>query len=412
MDTTKRPRRTVEAYRDELLALVEPLVSRETVPLALARGRVLAEPVVSRCDVPAFDNSAMDGFAVRHADLAEGVVLREVAEVAAGSSLDPAIAAGECVRIMTGAPVPTDADTIVPVELVTLADDGVRIDSFGEVGRHVRPAAEDLRSGDLVLSAGTVMDAAALGAAAAAGAGAVVCVGRPRVAVIATGDELVVPGGELGRGQIYESNGTWLAASVAALGAEPLVVRPAGDDPAALRVVLDDLAGRCDLIVLSGGVSVGDHDVVRLALDAVGVELRHVSMQPGKPQGFARWPSASAEPVEVPVIALPGNPLSTAISFELFVAPVIARLHGCDEQRRWVPAVALDGWTSPAGRRQIVPAVLEITDDGRLGVRPNHRRGSASHMVTALVGADVLAMVDDDTTQAEPGTTVLVRRIS
>lgn len=418
--TTDRPRRSVEEYRDELLALVEPLAGTdggvEDVPLARAHGRVLARPVASRCDVPAFDNSAMDGFAVRHADLAAGVVLREVAEVAAGSSADPAIGPGECVRIMTGAPLPADADTVVPVEQATVAGGGIRIDSFGEPGRHVRRAAEDLRAGDEVLAAGAVLDAAGLSAAAAAGAGTVACTRRPRVAVVATGDELVAPGGELGRGQIFESNGTYLAALVTQLGAEPVVAAPATDDPDALRALLDDLAGRCDLVVLSGGVSVGDHDVVRMALDAVDVELRHVTMQPGKPQGFARWPVPSAVAgaggATVPVVALPGNPLSTATSAQLFVGPLVRRMLGVTDEPRWVPAVALAGWRSPAGRRQLVPVAVEVAADGRLGVRPAHRRGSASHMVTSLAHADALAMVADDVEAVDEGTTVLVRRMS
>ena len=211
----ERLRLSQPEYLAEILALVEPLADTEDVPVAAASGRTLAAPVTSRGPVPAFANSAMDGFAVRHEHLAPGVVLRVVADVPAGSSADPRIGPCMAVRIMTGAPVPTDADTIVPVELTSDAPGGVRIDEVPVRGSHVRGAGEDLEAGDEVLAAGTVLDPGALGLVAAAGRPTVRVVRRPRVAIAATGDELRPAGSELGRGQIYESNGTFLAAAAA-----------------------------------------------------------------------------------------------------------------------------------------------------------------------------------------------------
>ena len=222
---TARVLLTVDEYREELLtdllAGSGPLPDTEQVPLVQALGRVLAEPVRAGGDVPAFANSGMDGYAVRHADLTDGTsALRVVGAVAAGSSLAPALAAGECVRIMTGAPVPTDADTIVPVELTDGGHDSVTITGTVEPGQHLRGAGEDVRAEDVVADAGVTVTARVLGTLAAAGTAAVSVRRRPVVAVAATGDELVAPGGALERGQIFESNGTHLAATLTELGVE------------------------------------------------------------------------------------------------------------------------------------------------------------------------------------------------
>ena len=398
-----RPVLSVEQYLDELLALVEPLPG-ESCRLDAALGRTLATSVASRGAVPAFDNSAMDGFAVRHDDLRPGAVLREVAEVAAGSGADPRFGAGECVRIMTGAPVPTDAEAVIPRELVTELPGGVRIDEVPAGGTHIRRAGEDLAPGQRVLDAGHLLDPAAIGLVAACGLAEVTVSRRPRVAVAATGDELVAPGGQLGRGQIFESNGRHLAASLARDGAEVLRLGVLPDDPDAFARGLD-ATGDVDLIVLAGGVSVGDHDVARIVLtERAGGQFRHVRMQPGKPQGFAHWRAT-------PVVALPGNPMSAAISYEMFVRALIGRMLGRAE-RPWLSAVTAAGWPSPAGRRQLVPVTTSITDAGQLTVQPTHRRGSASHLVSALALADSLAMVPEDITEVHPGDRLLVRGLA
>lgn len=404
----ERRRLSVEEYLGEVLALVAPLEA-EVLPLSGAHGRTLASPVTASGPVPAFANSAMDGFAVRHADLAAGVRLAVVADVPAGSAADPALRPGQCARIMTGAPVPTDADTIVPLELTSADAAGVRIDEVPPAGAHVRHPGEDLAAGDVVLTAGAVLEPRALSLVAAAGRPDVEAVRRPVVAVAATGDELVPPGTPLGRGQIHESNSVFLAAAARRDGADVRSARTLPDDPDAFAVALDRLAADADLVVLSGGVSVGDHDVVRIVLGRGESAFVHVGMQPGKPQGWGRWRTASGR--VVPVVALPGNPLSAAVSYELFVRPVLERLLG-RPPRPWATAVVTEGWHSPAGRRQFLPVVLGSDEAGRRTARPAHRRGSASHLVSALALADALADVAASVTEVAPGDVVPVRSLS
>lgn len=396
---------SVEEYLAEVLALVRPLPEVETVAIREASGRTLAEPVLARGDVPAFANSAMDGYAVRAADLAPGVVLHVQAEVLAGSGADPVFGGCACVRIMTGAPLPSRADAVVPVEQTTPVEGGVRIDEIVEVGRHVRRAGEDVRAGDVVLEAGVRLGARELSAAAAAGAGRVVCVRRPVVGVIATGDELVAPGQPLERGQIYESNATFLGAAIARDGGVAVVADAVRDTPADFAAALDSLAEQCDVIVVSGGVSVGDADVTRIVLEAAGANFRHVRMQPGKPQGWARWGASGT-----PVVGVPGNPLSAAVSYEVFVGPLVDRLHDRPTPG-WSVAMATQGWTGPSARRQIIPVLLDVDESGRQVVKPAHRRGSASHMVTSLAAANALAAVPEGTASVVPGDLVAVRRL-
>lgn len=408
--TTQRTLLTVEEYLDELLgdllAGAGPIEETESVPLSQALGRVLAEPVHAIGDVPAFANSAMDGYAGRQADLASPpATLDVVADVAAGSGDDPAIGPGQCVRIMTGAPVPTDADTIVPVELTDAGTQVVVVHEAPERGRHVRAAGEDVRAGDVIAPAGATVTARILGSIAAAGTAVVTVRRRPVVAVAATGDELVAPGGSLERGQIFESNGTHLAATLAELGAEVSHSVVLTDDADAFAAGLDALAEGADLVLLTGGVSVGAFDVSRIVLErsAQGV-FRHVRMQPGKPQGWARWQ-------DVPVLAFPGNPVSAAISFEVFGRPVIDHLLGRQPVDGPTTAVAGRGWRSPAGRRQFVPVALGSDGTGRLLATPAHRRGSASHMVTSLAGAHAVAVVPEDTDEVAAGDLVQIRSL-
>lgn len=407
--TTHRELLSVEEYLDELFVLLgnaSPLTDTEEVPLAAALGRVLAAPVHAVGDVPAFANSGMDGYAVRHADLAPlPATLQVVGAVPAGSGEDPSIEPGQCVRIMTGAPVPTAADTVVPVEITDGGTQTVTITESREHGQHVRGAGEDVRAGDLVAASGTTITGRVLGSLAASGTPLVTVRRRPVVAIAATGDELVPPGGALERGQIFESNGTHLAATLTELGAD---VRPPvvlADDNDAFTAGLDELAAGADLVFLTGGVSVGDFDVSRIVLEQCAESaFRHVRMQPGKPQGWARWRG-------VPVIAFPGNPVSTAISFEVFGRPVLDQLLGRETSGGATLAVAGSGWRSPAGRRQLVPVRLSSDDTGRLVATPNHRKGSASHMVTSLAGAHALAVVAEETDAVEPGDLVRVRSL-
>ena len=408
---TERVKLSVEEYLAELLELVAPIEEFEVVLLGEARGRTLARPVVAAADVPVMANSAMDGFAVRATDLAVGATLDVVADVPAGSPLDPDMGSGQCCRIMTGAPLPTDADTIVPVELVEQSANRTQI-TLNEIpppGAHVRGAAEDFTRGVEVLPAGILLGARELGLVSGAGVSKVSVVRRPRVAVVATGDELRPPGATLDRGQIFESNGLFLATAMMEAGADVVARLVLPDDDDEFSAGLEEAATLADLVVLSGGVSVGDHDVVRIVLQSRGATsaFRHVLMQPGKPQGWAVWRTDAER--NVPLVALPGNPLSTMVSFELFVTALLDRMLG-RATVGWQVAVAARDWTPPPGRRQFVPVHVEVDDSGRQHVSPVHRRGSASHMVSAAALADGLAMVEADVESVTTGDTVAFRR--
>ncbi len=393
----------LEQYRAELLALVTPDGRTQQVPLAEASGRVLAGPVTSRVSIPVFDNSAMDGYAVRFAEVHRAPVrLRVVADLPAGSCADPPAGPGECVRIMTGAPVPGFADTVVPVEDTDAGTAEVEVRRVpSRAGAHVRRAGEDVTAGTLLAGPGERLTPGLVGALAAAGVTAVAVRRRPVVAVCATGDELVADGSPLARGQIHESNSPALAAALARDGAEPRRDGPLGDDPGGLAAWLDAVAGSADLVVLTGGASVGAHDVVRDVLQQAGGVFRHVRMQPGKPQGWAVWGGT-------PVISLPGNPLSAALSYEVLVRPLLDRILGCPSPPD-ATAVAGRAWASPAGRRQLVPVRLGTDAGGRLVANPAHALGSASHLVTSLAAADGYALVAEDVTEVCPGDVVAVR---
>ncbi len=408
-----RDRLGIEEYRDELLGLVGRLTETERVPLAEASARVLAQPVTAAAAVPVFANSAMDGFALREADRRLGAELRVVAVVVAGSSLDPGLAPGECVRIMTGAPLPSQAEAVVPVELTEESGGMVRIVEEPGDKTHVRGAGEDFLAGAEVLPAGLQLGARSISVAAACGRDEVTVVRRPRVAVVATGDELRPAGALLARGQIYESNGIFMAGQLRRMGAEVVAAPVLPDDPERFTAGLDEAATGADLVVLSGGVSVGDHDVVRQVLTgelgtpaAVRSRFVHVVMQPGKPQGWALWRVGERE---VPLVALPGNPLSTMVSCELFVEPLLDAMLG-REHRPWQRAVVGRPWPAPRGRRQVVPVCAETDETGRLVVVPAHEGISASHLVSAAARADGLALLDAPTQSVSPGDLVSYRR--
>lgn len=398
---------TVDAHLERVLAGVAPLQRVETVRLGDAAGRTLAASVDARVDLPGFDNSAMDGYAVRRADVATAsddapVVLDVVADLPAGSAGDVAVGSGEAARIMTGAPVPAGADAVVPVERTDAGTERVAILAAPRPAQHIRRRGEDLRAGDRVLDAGDVLDARRVAAAAAAGLAELRVAAAPRVAVVATGSELVEPGDALGPGRIHDSNSLLLAALVAEAGGVVSEALRLPDDPAVLR---DWLAARhpCDVVVFAGGVSVGAHDVVRAALGELGtVAFASVAMQPGKPQAFGLLPGGT------PVFGLPGNPVSVAVSFEAFVRPALLRLLGRDDVRRRTWRCAVEhGWRSPSGRRQYMPIALAARDGG-LAVRPASAGGAGSHLVAGLAHADGFAIVPDDVEQVAAGDLVEV----
>ncbi|MCD2170712.1 molybdopterin molybdotransferase MoeA [Microbacterium sp. JC 701] len=396
------PLLTVEEHRVRVLDAVSVLPV-ETVRLADAAGRTLAAPVRAAHDLPGFDNSSMDGFAVRFADV-EGadaenpVTLRVIADLPAGSSDDPSFGAGEAVRIMTGAPVPADADAIVPFEDTA----GGLADSLGTVevrrapaasGAFIRRRGGDTRAGDVVLSAGERLGPFALAAAAAAGVAELDVHRRPRVAVVSTGSELVVPGVVPGRGQTPDSNSTLLTGLVADADADVTVISSLRDDANAIHALLEHAAD-VDVIVFSGGVSAGAYEPVRQALEG-RIAFEKVAMQPGKPQAFGALDDGRL------VFGLPGNPVSVAVSFEVFVRPALLALQGRTViDRRIARLTASESWTTPPGRRQYLPAVIDLVAGT---VRPATAGGSGSHLAASLARAEAFAIVPAEVSTVSVG---------
>ena len=408
--------RTVEEQLAIVLGHVRP-VDGTRVPVAAALGRTLVEPLRAAVDIPVFDNSAMDGFAVRFDDVKDAtdaapVRLTVVGDLPAGSPLDPPIGPGEAVRIMTGSAVPTAADAIVPFESTA----GGLADSLGEItvlaaprglGAHIRRRGEDVAAGGELLPAGVELGALQLAAAAAAGVGDVVVARRPRVAVVSTGSELVTSGRPLERGQIPESNSQLLAGLAEGAGAEVvlrLTVDDEGDGPA--RAVAEASALGADAVVFSGGVSAGAYEVVKNTL-AGAMEFAKIAMQPGKPQGFGSTDDG------VLLFGLPGNPVSAAVSFEVFVRPaLLAMQRRAELHRPTLRLPAATGWRTPPGRRQYLPAAIDRSDPARWTVRPATAGGSGSHLAGGLARAQAYAMVPAEVDAVEAGDTVDVMLVS
>lgn len=397
--------RTVEEQRERVLAEVRRTRASER-PLAGAAGLTLAEPIRARVPIPVFDNSAMDGFAVRYDDVADAsadapVPLTVISDIPAGSAEDPAIGPGEAARIMTGSPVPADADAVVPFEDTEggLADSlttAVVLRAPARRGAHIRRQGEDRVPGDTIVDAGAALGAYALSAAAAAGVDAAVVAGRPRVLVISTGSELAPPSADLRRGQIPESNSVLLSHLALGAGADLAAVASVDDEPESLRAVLDAHTD-VDAVITSGGVSAGAYEVVKNLLGDE-VEFAKVAMQPGKPQGFGRLPSGAL------LFALPGNPVSSAVSFEVFVRPALLAMQGRgDIDRPVVRVAAATDWRTPVGRRQYLPATVDRTDPERWTVRPATSGGSGSHLAGGLAVATSLAVVPAETESVAAG---------
>src|SRR5215469_17955008 len=394
---------SVETYLADIVAEIRPLPSRE-LALADALGAVLTEDVTARYPLPSFDNSAMDGYAVRAGDVAtagEGnpVLLPVAGEIAAGDTGRHDLVPGSVIPIMTGAPMPAGADAVVPVELTDGGAERVAIRQAVEAGHAVRLTGGDAQPGDLLLTAGTRLGAVHLGLLAAAGHGSVQARPRPRVTVISTGNELVEPGTGLIPGQIWESNATMLAAAAREAGCPARrypIVRDTTD--AVLAAVQDALEG-ADLLVTSGGVSMGgEHDVVKAALGTLGtVTFRKVAMQPGMPQGFG-----TVGPAATPIFTLPGNPVSAYVSFCLFVRPALDALQDSYRERaKPLQAVPAGPVRSPAEKRSFLRGVL----DGPAGlVTPVS--GQASHQLASLARANALVLVPEDATALDAGTSV------
>lgn len=365
------------------------------VPVGSALGKVLAAPITSDCAVPPFDNSAMDGFAVRAEDVITAsatspIPLDVIATIAAGGQASCNVGAGETARIMTGAPMPPGADAVVMVERTCPAGDAT-VHVLGAVspGTAIRLAATDVAVGDLVLDAGAELGPAHLSLLATVGQASVEAIRRPLVGVLSTGDELVPPGLPLGQGQIYDSNRVGLLAQLHDSGFETADLGCVPDDPAAIEVALREGVARCDAVLSSGGVSMGDYDHVKVVLDQIGdMRWMQIAIKPAKPFAFGLVDGT-------PVFGLPGNPVSSMVSFELLARPALRRMAGhAVLERPMVRAQAEhDFERRPDGKIHFARAVVTWDDDGQAWVRS--AGGQASYQLTAMAAANALAEVAD-----------------
>ena len=398
---------TIEQALDGILTRIQPLSVVE-LPLLEARGLALAEDAIAGAPIPTFAASAMDGYAVRAADTAGAagdapVPLRVVGEAAAGVVFSHGIGPGEAVRIFTGAPVPTGCDAVVMQEVTRREGDTVLVLEPVAPGRHIRPVGNDVAEGATVLPAGMALNPAALGMLAAMGHATVRAYRRPRVAILSTGDELAAPGEALGPGRIYDSNRVSLHAQALEAGAEVAASVHVPDRAEAIREALASFEGM-DGILSSGGVSVGDYDLVKDILAEGGdVAFWKVAIKPGKPLAFGHYRG-------VPLFGLPGNPVSATVTFEVFVRPALRRMMGhADVFRPTVTATLDEGFQRSPGRREYVRALLRF-EDGRYHVRPIGEQDSA--VMSGMARADALIIVPEDAERLEPGQAVVVLPLS
>ena len=399
--TPRDPLMPVEEARARILRMVSPVTGTEQVPLAGALGRVLARAVVSPMDVPAFDNSAMDGYAVRHADLAEGAVLRVVGRSMAGAPWPGTVEAGEAVRIMTGALLPEGADTVVMQERVEVEGERLRIEDEPSPGANVRRAGEDIRRGETVLAAGHRVNAADIGLLASVGVTELPVRRRPRVAFFSTGDELVPPGRPLAPGQIHDSNRHVLRAVLQRLDMEAHDLGVVPDERAATEEVLEEATAFADAVITSGGVSVGEADYVKETVERMGeLALWRIRMKPGKPLAVGKIG-------RMLFFGLPGNPVSTLVTFLQFVRPALERLAGSEPRpplRLEVPLA--EGLRRNPGRQEYLRGRLERDARGRLQVRPNGPQGS--HVMTSFREADCFIVLPPEVAEVAAGESVTV----
>lgn len=383
---------TPQEYREQILRDLAPLAPILT-PLRQARGMVLAQDVRTPIPLPIFDNSAMDGYALRLADLV-GTTLPVAGESAAGSAT-AALPTGHAMKVMTGAPIPTGADCVVPYEATDRGTGTVSIHERPTLGAHIRRRGEDLEIDDIVAPEGAVLTPRHMAAIAATGIAEVRAHARPtRVSVVSTGAELRQSGEELTDGAIYESNGLMLAELARGLRAEAYATSVT-DDPGLLLDHLTERAAHSDLVITTGGVSAGDYDVVKAALAPLGVWFGPVAMQPGKPQGSGLINGT-------PILCLPGNPVSAYVSFVLFVRPAIRRLMGhLDPVEQPIRARLAHDMSSPPGRTQFLRGSYL---DGIV----SQVRGPGSHLIGALAAANALVEIPAEATALAAGTDVNV----
>ncbi|MBB6173544.1 molybdopterin molybdotransferase [Nocardiopsis mwathae] len=408
--------KSVEQHISDVLDLVDPLDPIE-LDIMRAHGGVLAEAVASPVPLPQFDNSSMDGYAVVAADLAGAsaqtpVRLPVVADIPAGDPSANAIRSGHCARIMTGAPLPAGATAVVPVEWTDGGQVTVAVGRSVPEGNAIRRAGGDVAAGSTVLRAGIRIGAAELGVLAAVGRRSVRIHPSPRVVVLSTGEELVEPGRPVGPGQIWESNSFMLTAAAQDAGCTAYRHGFIGDDPATVLDTLDDVLLQADIILTTGGVSMGAYDVVKEVLSRSGtVTFDRVAMQPGKPQGYGTIGVS-----KTPILTLPGNPVSAFVSFQLFVLPVLRRMRGLPPQP--LPTVharlAEPVTSSPNGRRSYLRAILEYDRSGdgdgvAFTALPAARQGS--HQLSALAETNALVVVPEQVTELAAGSVVEVVKL-
>lgn len=386
---------SVDQALEFMLARARPLIERESLPLTEALGRVLARGEISPIDVPGYANSSMDGYALRAADAAgDGPVSLRVSQRIAAGEVGEALAPGEAARIFTGAPLPAGADAVVIQEDCDCVDGRVRFRVAVAAGENVRPRGNDIVAGSEVLAAGTRLRPQELGLAASVGLARVEVVRRLRVAIFSSGDELVQPGEALPPGAIYNSNRYSLRGLLSALGCAVMDLGSVEDSLAATRAALEEAAAGADVVVTSGGMSVGDEDHVKQAVEQAGkLEMWRVSVKPGKPLAYGRLGEAD-------FIGLPGNPVSTLVTFCLFVRPFLLRRQGVPRvlpQPLAVPAAFT--WPRPGGRREYLRARLEQNAAGvAAGIYPKQ----GSDVLTSAVWADGLVEIREGRT-VEPG---------
>jgi molybdopterin molybdotransferase len=390
----------IETYLASVRPAIRPLEPRE-LSLADADGAVLAGDVTAGWPLPPFDNSAMDGYAVLAADVAAATGDRPVTlpvrgEIPAGDTSSHQLVPGSCLRIMTGALLPPGADAVVPVEWTDGGTSQVTIRRAAGPGNAVKRAGDDAAAGDVLLRAGTRLGAAAIGLLAASGHGSALARPCPRVTVISTGNELAEPGTPVVPGQIWESNSVMLAAAARQLGCPARRYPTVPDDTGKLLAAIEDAAADADLLLTSGGVSMGgEHDVVKAALRELGtVRFTKVAMQPGMPQGFGLVTSR-----QVPIFTLPGNPVSAYISFQLFVRPAVDVLQNHEVKRIVTTQAVLAGPVrSPAGKRSFLRGIL---DPRARTITPVS--GQASHQLASLARANALIVVKEDVAELAEG---------
>jgi molybdopterin molybdotransferase len=388
---------SVEEAQSRVLAAVE-LLDTETIDLGDALGRVLREDIAATHDIPSADNSAMDGYAVRAADVANApITLRVIEDLPAGKIARGRVTDGTAMRIMTGALLPDGADSVVQVELTDGGSAEVQIREAVRSGTNVRRRGEDMRAGDVVLRAGTRIGPAEVGVLASAQRRSVSVARRPTIAILATGDELVEAGEPLGAGQVVNSNAWSLAALVAQHGAIPRRLGIVRDDRDATIAALES-ALACDFVITSGGVSVGAYDFVKNALEALGAETMfwRIAMKPGKPVVLSRLRGRL-------VFGLPGNPVSSMVSFLLFVAPALRKSLGMTTDL--LPPAAnvrlLAPLRSKGDRRAYLRVRVGVDEAGELVAQPMTSQGSG--VSTSMVGANGLAIVDAGVTSIDAG---------